>query len=134
MEGLPESELFALTALGSVTAQAELVQRILALPQDGICGWDEALCAAEIPARIAAAHGRANDQFVLASILMKRAYQTDTAGEAARSESYRLQAFELLKALVEAGSDEALSYIVLLQRDALAAEAACDMITAVTIH
>lgn len=106
-----EVELMAAAAKGDHIALAAMTLRCLEKPRFGIPS-DEALCFAEIFGRIAAHHGKPDDQFMLAGILYLRANDTCERGDEQRAHSYLAEVVDLLDSVPEPVLGDGLRFLV----------------------
>lgn len=104
--------LYRRAGQGDVDAQSDLVVIAMDMPSDGVCTEEEATCGAEILARIAATHGRADDLFRLAGILLLRSDFVAEKGEKERAEVFVGEAICILGSLAKKGDADAAKYLV----------------------
>lgn len=109
-----EAELFALAARGNADAQAALIDIALSLPADGVCTRDEAVCAAELMARMVATHGRPVDRMRLAAVLLIRAETALNMGDGGRHRVFQDEAVAVLNRLAGQGNRAATISLILV--------------------
>ena len=97
--------IYRQAAAGDVQALSNVVDMILALPIEGVCGEDEAACGAEILARISATGGGEKELLRLAGVLMIRAGTMRSAGNSEREAIFLGEVIEILFALADRGSE-----------------------------
>lgn len=99
---MDEADLIALAAVGDIEAQSALVDAALLTAQRGV-PVAEALCGAELIARMAASHGKVSDRMKLAGVLLLRAASLEQNGDEARRDVFHGEAVDVLDALASEG-------------------------------
>jgi hypothetical protein len=126
MTKLPFEDVLKLASAGSRDAQAALSNAALDAISSGLLTRDdqiEALAAAEIWSRLAAAHGRTGDLLHLAGVLFCRSALLSTVGldERMPADDFQAEAVALVAEAAERGDEDGATYLNLAS-DAVAPE------------
>lgn len=108
-----ETALISRAALGDADAQGELVDMALKQAAASIAPLSQCAAIAEVMARMAASHGRREDQYRLVAALRLCSQAELSAGQLGRSLGYEAEALAILNELADAGDEEAADLIQL---------------------
>jgi hypothetical protein len=101
-------------AKGGQAAQTQLCQIAFEHGNQGRMNMTAAVTAAEIFARMAAAHGDQGSRFRLAGVLMLCAGHAWNMGDSGESSAYQIEAVVLLNTLADEGNEEAATSLATL--------------------
>jgi len=106
-----ETVLIGRAGAGDVDAQASLVDLALRRAADSSAPISQCAAVAEVMARMAASHGRREDQYRLVAALRLASQAELAAGQLGVSLGYEAEALAILNEMADAGDEEAADLI-----------------------